>query len=393
MLLHCSTGHDADESDFTRDLGSARGYKYRCKKCEAAQRKLQRAALVAKRTLPAPLAGQADVPFAPSPETPPPPPTSKLVEAMRENERLKRELAAVKGFEAPPTIHIPRAEVDHGDSIACAVASDWHVEESVEAEKVHGLNEFNLDIAKERSTRFFQNTLRLTDIFARESNITTLWLGLLGDFFSGHIHEELQETNFLAPGPAAQFALGLLSSGIEFLLHESEYNLEIDCVPGNHGRMTKKPRIQNATETSLETFMYHALAARFEGNPRVKFRVAASKMLYRRFFERFNMRLIHGDDVKFGGGVGGVTIPIRKKLAAWDKAVRADLTVMGHFHQLLDGGDFIVNGSLIGYNEFAQAIGASPEEARQAFFLVHARKGGQKSIVAPVWLDNPKEKP
>jgi hypothetical protein len=91
--------------------------------------------------------------------------------------------------------------------------------------------------------------------------------------------------------------------------------------------------------------------------------------------------------VKFGGGVGGITIPIRKKLAAWNSAIRADLTVMGHFHQLMDGGDFVVNGSLIGYNEFAQAIGASPEEARQAFFLVHARGGGQKSITAPIWLD------
>jgi len=151
--------------------------------------------------------------------------------------------------------------------------------------------------------------------------------------------------------------------------------------------MTLKPRIQNATETSLETFMYHSLAYRFKGNPRVNFRVANSKIVYRRFFDRFNMRLLHGDDVKFGGGVGGVTIPIRKKLAAWDKAIRADLTVMGHFHQLLDGGDFIVNGSLIGYNEFAQAIGASPEEARQAFFLIHDRNGGEKSITAPIWLD------
>jgi hypothetical protein len=83
-----------------------------------------------------------------------------------------------------------------------------------------------------------------------------------------------------------------------------------------------------------------------------------------------------------------MTIPIRKKISAWDKAMRADLTVMGHFHQLMDGGDFLVNGSLIGYNEFAQAIGASPEEPRQAFFLVHARNGGQKSLTAPIWLDS-----
>ncbi len=134
--------------------------------------------------------------------------------------------------------------------------------------------------------------------------------------------------------------------------------------------------------------MYAALMRKYEGNPRFHFRNAPAKMLYRRYFEKFNMRLIHGDDIKFGGGVGGITIPIRKKLAAWDKACRADLTVMGHFHQLINGGDFIVNGSLIGYNEFAQAIGASPEEARQAFFLISARNGGELSVNAPIWLNS-----
>jgi hypothetical protein len=268
------------------------------------------------------------------------------------------------------------------------VASDWHVEEPVESEKVHGLNEYNLAVAHDRAEYFFRNGLRLVEIFRESTKIDTIWLGLLGDFFSGHIHEELRETNEMAPGEAAREVQTILARGIDYLLKESPFKLIIDAIPGNHGRMTMKPRIQNATETSLETFMYHALAGRYEGNPRVEFRVAGSKMLYRRFFDNFTMRLLHGDDVKFGGGVGGITIPIRKKLAAWDSAIRADLTVMGHFHQLFDGGNFLVNGSLIGYNEFAQAIGASPEEARQAFFLVHDRNGGEKSITAPIWLDN-----
>jgi hypothetical protein len=111
-------------------------------------------------------------------------------------------------------------------------------------------------------------------------------------------------------------------------------------------------------------------------------------MRYRQFFERFNMRMIHGYEVKFGGGVGGITIPIKKALAQWNGAVKADLTVMGHFHQLHDGGDFLANGSLIGYNTYAQAIKAQYEEPRQAFFMIHARNGGQKSVTAPIWLDD-----
>lgn len=307
---------------------------------------------------------------------------------LSEVDRLRSQLAAVAHMNANASaVEIHRATPTRGEAVACMIASDWHVEEPVNPGTVHGINEYSLTIAEQRAQAFFANGLRLTEIMAREVEIETLYLGLLGDFFSGYIHPELQELNELPPGDAAHFVLNLLTSGIEFLLHESEFSLEIDALPGNHGRMTAKPRIQNATGTSLETFMFHSLAHRFADNPRVKMRVAGSKVVYRRFFDRFNMRLLHGDDVKFGGGVGGVTIPIRKKLAGWDKAIRADLTVMGHFHQLLDGGDFIVNGSLIGYNEFAQAIAASPEEPRQAFFLVHNRNGGQKSITAPIWLD------
>lgn len=301
---------------------------------------------------------------------------------------LEKELAVFRAASKPVSAKKLSAHTGKpGEAIACMKASDWHVEELVEAHKVHGINEYNLGIAEKRAGFFFRNGLHLTDIMAREVPIKTLYLALLGDFISGHIHEELRESNLLAPGEAARFVTKLLVSGIDFLLAESPYNIIVDAIPGNHGRMTLKPRIQNATETSLETFLYHGVAARYAGNPRVSFNVAGSKMVYRRFFERFTMRVLHGDDIKFGGGIGGVTIPIRKKIAAWDKSIKANLTIMGHFHQLMDGGDFLVNGSLIGYNEFAQAIGASPEEARQSFFLVHNRNGGEKSITAPIWLD------
>jgi hypothetical protein len=92
--------------------------------------------------------------------------------------------------------------------------------------------------------------------------------------------------------------------------------------------------------------------------------------------------------VNYGGGVGGLTIPLNKAIAQWDRAMKADLTLVHHFHQRFDGGHFLVNGSLIGYNTYAQAIKAAFEEAQQQFFLIHARGGGQKSGVFPIWLDD-----
>jgi hypothetical protein len=293
---------------------------------------------------------------------------------------------------APEILVYTQPAWERSDAIACAIASDWHVEEPVTAEAVHRLNEYNLDIAKSRAEKFFQHWLRLTDIHAKDSKINTMYLAALGDFFTGWLVDEMMASNLLAPGDAAHFCKGLFFSGIDFLLRESAYILEGDCIPGNHGRLTDRIHFANPTGTSLETFMYHAIADRYRDNPRVRLHVSEHAMRYRRFYETFNLRLIHGYEVKYGGGVGGITIPIRKALAQWNNPIRADLTAMGHFHQRCDGGDFLVNGSLIGYNTFAQNIKAAFEEAQQSFFLISARKGGQKSVVAPIWLDDSHKK-
>ncbi len=308
---------------------------------------------------------------------------------IEENLQLKAQLQEVARFSASPEIIIyDKAKEHRVDAIACALASDWHVEEVVEKAAVHGLNEYNPDIARERGKHFFKNLLKLTDIIARDSKVNKIWIGLLGDFFSGHIHEELMASTAMAPGDAAQLVKEIICSGIDFLLRESRYTIEADAIPGNHGRMTKQIWFSDPTGTSLETFMYGAIGDRYHNNPRVKINVAQHAMVYRNFFESFSMRLIHGYEVKYGGGVGGITIPVRKALAQWNIAKRASLTCFGHFHQRIDGGDFMGNGSNIGYNTYAQAIRASYEEPQQTFFVVHARKGGQKSVVAPIWLDD-----
>ena len=398
-------GEALPESSFGVSTTAGRKYpRGTCKPCMNA-----RVADMAKSRTPPP-APRPTAPMPPEPAPPAPPPTPEELVAsankkheersavvairkehaalLEENRRQSALIAEIgKLNRAPSIIVYEKPKWERSDAIACAVASDWHVEEPVEASSVHGLNEYNLDIAKSRAEHFFKNLLKLVDMFARDSAIKDIHLSLIGDFFSGWIHEELIANSLLAPGDAALFVKGLLCSGIDFLLKESSYRIIGDCIPGNHGRMTHKVHFGNPTGTSLETVMYHHVADRYHDNPRVQLAVSDRAMVYRPFFETFKMRIIHGYEVKYGGGVGGLTIPLRKSLAQWNNPIRADLTLLGHFHQFFDGGDFLVNGSLIGYNLFAQAIKAGYEEAKQAFFLVHARGGGQKSVTAPIWLD------
>lgn len=282
------------------------------------------------------------------------------------------------------TFKIEKSDVVGSEAVAFLVASDWHVEERVTEESVNGLNDFDLDEAKLRAMNFFRNGLRLVKNAQRDIHIDTIVLPLLGDFISGSIHDELMESNELRPIEAAIYAESLIVSGIEFLLQDSSIKtIIVPCHSGNHGRITPKRRISTENGNSLEYFMYCHLRKHFETEKRVRFFVGEG---YHSYLDVFGttVRMHHGHNISFGGGVGGPTIPINKAIAQWNKIRRADLDVFGHFHQFMDGGNFIANGSLIGFNAYAVSIKASYEAPRQAFFLIDKKRG--KTIVAPIFL-------
>jgi hypothetical protein len=129
--------------------------------------------------------------------------------------------------------------------------------------------------------------------------------------------------------------------------------------------------------------MYHSLKQQFADEPRVEFIVSDGYHTYVKVFDT-TLRFHHGHSVKYGGGVGGITIPLNKSIAQWNKGRKADIDILGHFHTFVDGGNFVVNGSLIGYSAYSLSIKASPEPPVQAFFLIDSQIG--KTIVAPIIL-------
>lgn len=300
----------------------------------------------------------------------------KYAGALETIERQERELHALNiigtGVE---TFDIPEYTRGGGtEATAFWVASDWHVEENVDPRVVSGLNKYNLDTAKARATQFFQHGLRLTNLLAQDVKLPTIVLALLGDFISNDIHEEVAEVSEIAPAHAVTFARDLIASGIEHVLEHSDYNLVIPCHSGNHGRTTKTTRFATENGHSLEYLMYLLLAAHFRSEPRVKFIVSEGYHSYLTCYGR-TVRFHHGHAVKYGGGVGGLFIPAYKAIAQWNKARRADLDVFGHFHQSKDGGNFLCNGSMIGYNAFALSIKADYEPPQQTLFLMDNKRG------------------
>lgn len=265
------------------------------------------------------------------------------------------------------------------EAVAVAVASDWHVEEIVQPHTVNNLNKYTPEIAKKRSIKFFQLIERMVRKERQDVDIKTLVLWLGGDFISGHIHESLMITTAMSPVNAAIYAKELLESGIRFLLENTDLKLVIPCSIGNHSRVTKKVVTGDEAGNSLEWFIYGALAHAYKDEPRVRFILSESYLNIVPILG-LRVRFHHGHAVKFGGGVGGLTIPLNKAIYRWNQTDKVDLDVLGHFHQYTSMRQFVVNGSLMGTTDYGLRKGFENEPPTQAFFLIDSKRGKTVSI-------------
>lgn len=300
-----------------------------------------------------------------------------LEEIQSKDQTIEHLLALQESSDVKPTPLAKSSSKTVGDATAVMVASDWHVEEQVNPSTVNDLNEYNLSIAEKRVSNFFRKGLFLTNLVRNGIKIDRLVLALLGDLISGYIHEELQEDNYLSPTEASLFAQDIITAGIDFLLKEGNFKeIIVPCSWGNHGRTTQKKRHSSSYKNSYEWMMYKNLEKTYRNNKKVKFIVENGYHTYVPIYPEYTLRFHHGDNIRYAGGVGGITIPVNKAIAQWDRSRHAYLDVFGHFHQqMMDCGNFVSNGSLIGYNAFAISIKAAYEEPKQSFFVIDKERG------------------
>lgn len=317
--------------------------------------------------------------------------TAQLKEALKENAELRRQREAfevIANHESIPYVGMEATTPGRTNLVMVAIASDWHIEERVDKGRVtYSENEYNPDIADARIRKFFDKIVWFKRHHEASGSIevTELVLGLLGDLITGYIHEELLEGNFMSPIEAVLWLEPRLQAGINTLLENGFEQITIPCVPGNHGRTTPKMRISTSCENSYEWMMYNHLARLFKDEPRVKVVISKDNHQYVQVHDRL-IHFAHFDDIKYQGGIGGLTIPLLRRVAAWNQGPqRADVHVGGHFHQRTDLDHVLVNSSLIGYNAYAQRIGAKPEPAQQLIFFMDEERG--KCLAASLWCE------
>lgn len=320
-------------------------------------------------------------------------PWAAALQGLEREETLSAELketqARLDAFESIGTINptvIPNHNITAGEAIALACLSDVHCGERVDPGDVAGAkNIYNPKICKKRLEQFFHRALYLTEVQRHMASIPEICLALLGDLITGYIHDDLRESNYLSPNQETLQMIEHVSGGIEYLLSKGNFTkITIPCTMGNHGRSTEKMRIQTSTKNSWEYLLYRVLAREWKKEPRVEFHIAEGYHLYLRLFNHL-VRFHHGDAVQYNGGSGGITIPLNKALAAWNTIQTADLDVIGHWHQCMDTGKVIVNGSVIGYGAYSLHVKAPYEPPRQAYALIDRKRG--KTLFAHIFTD------
>jgi hypothetical protein len=235
---------------------------------------------------------------------------------------LRQIMDTLSAATSAPLAPVTRRELKSGlrEATAVALLSDVHCEEYVRKGETPYPNEYSPEIAERSIGRFFAGLEWLIKFHRHAFQIhdVILWIG--GDLLSGHIHPELTENTATPPIETMLWLRPRLMAGIDRLLADPKIErLIIPCSYGNHGRSTQKAYRALGAIHSYEWLLYQWLASMYERNPRVRFLADQSAHQYLKAYQ-WDLHFHHGDETNYGGGVGGITIPLMKAISQLDKA-------------------------------------------------------------------------
>lgn len=267
---------------------------------------------------------------------------------------------------------------DSAPGVPILFASDWHWGEVVKPSEIGGVNEYNLVIARERAHALIEGTIDLLTHHMVNPQYPGIILALGGDMVSGNIHDELAETN---DAPIMPVVLDLADHLIAAIkrLKEVFGKVFLPCVAGNHGRLHKKVRAKESNFNSYDWLVYQFLDRHFQDDDDVIFYIPdGPDALISVYGHKY--LITHGCQFRGGDGMIGPLGPItrgdhKKRSRNAQVGQEYDTLVIGHFHQLMQMRRVIMNGSLIGYNEYAHANNFGFEPPQQALWVTHPEKG------------------
>ncbi len=305
----------------------------------------------------------------------------RLVETFRE---------AIDACELSTTIHAP-APVKQSANASSAVLllSDHHFGKVVNPREI------------ERSSGVYNPAVALARLALLETEVLhhlregppvdELVVLFLGDIMEGALdHQAEREESLLI---SKQFALATTALS-QFLIHLASAvpHIRVFGVAGNHGRWPSQRRTPTVgRESNFDRLVYSAIELIIEatGLKTVTFDLRdCSRQLID--IKSLRVQIAHGDEIRGGEFCAtGIKREVYSSVLRHGPSGNApNLWVIGDKHQTVSlpvgGGEFVINGSLVGEDVFAQRFAPSPPS--QTLFWVCPERC-RKTLQADIRLD------
>ena len=231
--------------------------------------------------------------------------------------------------------------------------SDFHFGEVVKAVEVGGIAEYDPDIATDRLGKLLYSVIRMLDYAVVEPK--ELVIAFQGDNIDNAIMRG-QQYGQVAYGIFEQ-VITATELFVDFVIGLSKYFYKIRCygVPGNHGRMTRKPT-DSIPEDNFDNMIYWVLKDRlkkmrgisFDYEPRVQHLIVE--------IEKNLFWIQHGDTIRSWAGIPFYGADREKKnineiLGKFDTHI--DYVLTAHFHTPADFNNIQMNGSFVGGDTYS----------------------------------------
>lgn len=282
----------------------------------------------------------------------------RLKKRVGTDERVFRYIKnSIEAFPAPKSVNYEKPKLKHDALHAVLNLTDAHAEETVLAEEMEGLSEYNWDIFLKRMDRTASKTLELVNIMRQASNVRLLDINALGDWFTGKIQpqEEGYGQSFTMPVavPKVGRAFGLFLTGLSAHFEK----IRVNCVCGNHGRDTLKPVYKMTADRNWDMSVYLIAQGYTENCPNIEWHIPKS-IMYVSDVVGWKCLLSHSMEVKMTHRTPyypiETTIDMEHRARA-GTAMDFHYAFMGHWHHyaILDNTT-ILCPSMIGANQYSR---------------------------------------
>lgn len=309
---------------------------------------------------------------------------TKLKKAYRENNATEEILEIAKGsIQTIPYIRPHKRPEYKGKKeleTAVSLLSCLHVGEVVSSDEMGGLGEYDFDVFLRRAQHYEDTVIDLMTEKMRGYEYRELVVLGLGDFVSGIIHEELEKTNEFNIVEQATKAAAVMSQILISFNRRLGIPVRFEGVVGNHGR-TGKAYYYKEAYVNWDYVCYQYMQLMCAAYPQITFNIPKS-FYHVTEVEKQKILFYHGNNIRGWSGIPWYGI---SRAAANFQAVLAgvgkyyDYMVLSHFHQtgMQDAprGEYMMNGTWKGGDEYALGSLALTANPRQWLFSMHPKNG------------------